>query len=343
MINSNTIINTDLKKISREIGTNIDLIQGSGGNTSVKENGVLWIKASGCWLSDSLDQNIFVPVDNAQVLKSIKTGDISNISLKKDLYSNDLSLRPSIETVLHAMMPHKFVLHAHGVNTLSIAVLLNGKEYAGKLLKDINWTWVPYAKPGIKLAQALQVVMKNNPDVIILANHGLVVGAETAQKALSLLSLVEERMKRKLRKSSQFHNERLISAISNSEYRMPKYENVHEIASDEIALKVIQTGALYPDHVVFIGPGPMKVLAIDEFEDTSKASDFSKNNPVVVVIGFGVVVSCDFSDNAESMLYALASVLLRIQPKEKLSYLTRKDEMDLIEWDAEKYRQSIQR
>tara|TARA_B100000787_G_C16078404_1_gene243278 strand:- start:320 stop:772 length:453 start_codon:yes stop_codon:yes gene_type:complete len=150
-------------------------------------------------------------------------------------------------------------------------------------------------------------------------------------------------MKRKLRKSSQFHNERLISAISNSEYKMPKYENVHEIARDEIALKVIQTGVLYPDHVVFIGPGPMKVLSIDEFEDRSKESDFSKNNSVVVVRGFGVVVSCDFSDNAESMLYALASVLLRIEPKEKINYLTRKDEMDLTGWDAEKYRQSIQR
>ena len=40
-----------LQKISYEIGSNIDLIQGAGGNTSLKENGVLWVKASGCWLS----------------------------------------------------------------------------------------------------------------------------------------------------------------------------------------------------------------------------------------------------------------------------------------------------
>ena len=80
-----------------------------------------------------------------------------------------------------------------------------------------------------------------------------------------------------------------------------------------------------------------------EFEDKSKESIFSKSNSVVVVRDFGVVVSNNFSDNAESMLYCLASVLLRLQPKEKLSYLTHKDEMELIDWDAEKYRQSIQK
>jgi hypothetical protein len=42
-------------------------------------------------------------------------------------------------------------------------------------------------------------------------------------------------------------------------------------------------------------------------------------------------------------LYCLASILLRIQPDEKLCYLTQENEMDLMGWDAEKYRQSIQR
>ena len=337
------IKNIELKEISREIGANIDLIQGAGGNTSVKEDGVLWIKASGCWLSDAIEHNIFVPVDNAKVLRSIKTGDISNISIKKEQYLNDLSLRPSIETSLHALMPHKFVLHVHAVNTLSIAVLSNGMEYTERLLKNINWTWVPYVMPGIKLAMAVQLAMREGPDVIVLANHGLVVGAETAQQALSLLTLVEDKMKRNVRKTIEVDNERLLSAISKSNYRMPKYETVHAIARDGIALKVVETGVLYPDHVVFLGAGPMKILSIDEFEDGLKESIFTKSNSVIIVRDFGVVVSRDFSDNAESMLYCLASVLLRIQEGEELRYLTQEDEMELMDWDAEKYRQSIQR
>jgi rhamnose utilization protein RhaD (predicted bifunctional aldolase and dehydrogenase) len=337
------IKNIELKEISREIGVNIDLIQGAGGNTSVKEDGVLWIKASGCWLSDAIKHNIFVPVDNAKVLSSIKTGDVSNISIKKEQYLGDLSLRPSIETALHALMPHKFVLHVHAVNTLSIAVLSNGKKYTERLLKDINWTWVPYIMPGIELARAVQCAMREDPDVIVLANHGLVIGAETAKQALSLLTLVENKMKRKIRKTIEVDNERLLSVISKSKYRMPKYAIAHAIARDNVALRVIKTGALYPDHVVFLGVGPMKVLSIDEFENALKDPLYVNNNSVIIVRDFGVVVSSDFSDNAESMLYCLASVLLRIQEGEELCYLTQEDEMELMDWDAEKYRQSIQR
>ena len=46
---------SELRNISSQIGNNIDFVQGAGGNTSVKEDGVLWIKASGCWLSDAIE------------------------------------------------------------------------------------------------------------------------------------------------------------------------------------------------------------------------------------------------------------------------------------------------
>jgi rhamnose utilization protein RhaD (predicted bifunctional aldolase and dehydrogenase) len=95
--------------------------------------------------------------------------------------------------------------------------------------------------------------------------------------------------------------------------------------------------------VVFLGPGPMNILSIDELEGVINKPHYVDNNPVIIVRDFGVVVCCDFSENAESMLYCLASVLLRVQPDEKLRYLTKEDEMDLMGWDAEKYRQSIQR
>jgi rhamnose utilization protein RhaD (predicted bifunctional aldolase and dehydrogenase) len=106
---------------------------------------------------------------------------------------------------------------------------------------------------------------------------------------------------------------------------------------------VVEIGTLYPDHVVFLGAGPMNILSIDELEGVINQPYYIENNPVIIVRDFGVVVCRDFGENSESMLYCLASVLLRIQPDEKLCYLTQEDEMDLMGWDAEKYRQSIQR
>ncbi len=342
-MNNKKINLEELKEVSEKIGNNIDLIQGAGGNTSFKEKKVLWVKASGCWLSDAKNSDIFVPIDNEEVVELIETGNVADITIKSNYYQNKYSLRPSIETALHALMPHKFVLHVHAVNTLSIAVLSNGKKYTQKLLEDINWAWIPYVMPGIKLAKAVQCAMREEPDVIVLANHGLVVGAETAQQALRLLMLVEEKMKRGVRETIEIDNGKLLSAISKSKYRMPKYKIAHAIAMDDLALRIVETGVLYPDHVVFLGAGPMNILSIDELTSAINKPHYADNNPVIIVRDFGIVVHRDFSENAESMLYCLASILLRIQPTEKLCFLTQEDEMDLMGWDAEKYRQSIQR
>lgn len=332
----------DLRKISKEIGDNIDLVQGAGGNTSVKEKGVLWIKASGCWLSDAMERDIFVPVDNTKVLNSVDSGGTPSVLSESRVRSADASLRPSIETVLHSLMPHKFVLHVHPVNTLSILVLDNGIKYIDKLLGDLNWAWVPYIKPGSDLAKFVQRVVKIDTDIVFLANHGLVVGAETAQKALDLLLLIENKLSRKVRKSGQICSDRLKLSVNESEYKLPKYEIAHKIANDEIALQVVDNGSLYPDHVVFLGAGPMEIMSIEEFEEGPAKHNFGNSN-VAIIRNHGVVVHSNISDNAESMLYCLASILMRLQKGEKLRYLTQKEEMELMNWDAEKYRQLIQR
>jgi len=331
-----------LKKVSETIGNNLDWIQGAGGNTSLKENNTLWVKASGCWLSNSINKETFVPVDRKEVIKSIENNSIDKISIKNiNLYSN-CSLRPSIETALHALMPQNFVYHTHSVNLISIAVLSQGKEILENLLHEFNWAWIPYSMPGIQLAKSIQDVLITKPNVIVLANHGLIIGGDTAKLAMELLINVEKKTERILRKTDIINTNQLILAISGSNYRETKYTIAKAIAYDKLALKIAGTGSLYPDHVVFLGPGPMKIISIDEIEEIIKDPLFVSNNPVIIVKGFGIIVHHDISENAESMLYCLANVLLRIRSDEKLCYLTKENEMELIGWDAEKYRQSIQ-
>jgi len=327
----------DLKEISSIIGSDLDLIQGAGGNTSMKDDGIVWVKASGCWLSGAMTKEMFIPVDRDNAINLIKNGNINNISSV-----SSSSLRPSIETALHALMPHKYVLHAHAVNTLSIAVLSNGKRYAEKALKGLNWVWIPYVMPGVELAHAVEHQLKDdNVDVIILANHGLVVGADSADQALNLLQTVESKMHRSLRKilGNSTHQERLENSINNSQYRLVKYEVVHLIAHDDLSLKTVSKRPLYPDHVVFLGAGSMSIVSIDNIEIDLK----SLEDGVVIVRDCGVIVRQDISENAESMLYCLANVLLRLQPDDELEHLSSDDEMKLMGWDAEKYRQSIER
>jgi len=99
--------------------------------------------------------------------------------------------------------------------------------------------------------------------------------------------------------------------------------------------------SLYPDHVVFLGPGPMTLMSIE------KAKKFiSSNNDrykTIVIENVGVIIHKTASENIDEMLHCLANTLLRVPKNEKLYYLSEQDELDLLNWDAEKYRQLIQK
>jgi rhamnose utilization protein RhaD (predicted bifunctional aldolase and dehydrogenase) len=329
---------TELKRFSEKIGNNLDWIQGAGGNTSLKEEGIIWIKASGCWLSSSLTDNIFIPVNHSEALDSISKANLPQI--KSQIQGE---LRPSIETSLHALMPHKFVFHTHPVNLISIAVLKEGRNYLNKIFSDFNWEWVPYAKPGIDLAKEVKRIMHKDLDIIVLANHGLVVGAETAHDAFELLINIEGRIIRNLRSVVKPSKEDLLLLLEESKYRICKYDVANDIANDDLALNIVKIGTLYPDHIVFLGADPMQIVSIEELEHLISTPDYIKKNPVVIVRNSGVIVHSDISENAEVMLYCLGSILLRINFDEKISYLSQANEMELTGWDAEKYRKSIEK
>lgn len=330
---------SELKRFSERIGNNLDWIQGAGGNTSLKEEGILWIKASGCWLSSSLTDSIFIPVSESDVITSITNNNLSE--------TNSLNLgklRPSIETSLHALMPHKFVFHTHSVNLISVAVLKEGRNYLTEIFKDLNWEWIPYAKPGIELAKKIKEIIHNDVDIIVLANHGLVVGSETAHGAYEILLDIEDRIDRKLRKRVKHKKENELILPKESMYRICKYNIANDLAFDDFALDVIKTGTLYPDHVVFLGVSQVQIFSIEELQYLIISDDdFIKKYPVFIVQDYGVIVNKNISKNAEAMLYCLGSVLLRINFHEKIRYLTKAEEMELIGWDAEKYRKSLEK
>ena len=160
------------------------MIQASGGNTSIKVDGKLWVKASGKKLKNALNEDIFVSLDLIKIRNELAIN-----KSKKELNFKNIcgsSLRASIETSLHAIMPYKVVLHTHSVDTIAITLLSNSSNYLDKLMKDINWKFIPYFKPGITLAKAISKEFQDNPNpanVLVLANHGLVVGEESIEKA----------------------------------------------------------------------------------------------------------------------------------------------------------------
>src|ERR1700684_85541 len=101
-----------LLELTQRIGSDPLLTQASTGNSSMKLDGVLWIKASGKWMADATRKDILIPLDLTEVRECGKQqGDPAG------RYAS-----ASIETAMHAVLPHRVVLHVHSVNTIAWAV-----------------------------------------------------------------------------------------------------------------------------------------------------------------------------------------------------------------------------
>ncbi|MFZ2753134.1 MAG: class II aldolase/adducin family protein, partial [Lysobacteraceae bacterium] len=96
----------ELVRVSAKIGGNAHLVQGGGGNTSFKRDDDFWVKASGTWLAEAETRDIFVRLSLAAVRKTMSGADIeAGIAALGPAGG----LRPSIETSLHALLPHTAV------------------------------------------------------------------------------------------------------------------------------------------------------------------------------------------------------------------------------------------
>ncbi len=182
----------ELRRMSARVGKNILLTQAAGGNSSTKQGDVLWVKASGAWLADAEIKDIFLPISLSGARAALADGN-EGMPLAPGHAAGQL--RASIETSLHALMPHPVVLHVHSVNTIAWSVRKDARDDFAERLHGSRWHRLDYHHPGLPLAQAVNESLAQRPaDVLILGNHGLVVGATTCDAAEALVMEVEHRL-----------------------------------------------------------------------------------------------------------------------------------------------------
>ena len=136
---------------------------------------------------------------------------------------------------------------------------------------------------------------------------------------------------------------KLESLVETSEYRLPKHDFCHSLAKDGLSIEILGKSPLYPDHVIFLGPGTIPVMSYEEFKSRLSVESSNLCYKVLVIKDIGVIVKQSLSENAEEMLHCLTNVLLRLNTRDELQHLTQNQEVELLGWDAEKYRKSIQR
>ena len=318
-----------LRRLSARVGADPLLVQAAGGNTSLKSAGVMWIKASGTWLKDADARDIFVPVGHAALMAALADNDprcdACTDFVRSDLNATDL--RPSIETTVHALMPQPAVVHVHCVNTIAWAIRSDAEARLAERLAGFNWAWIPYARPGLPLAAAIAARLRPGVDVLVLGNHGLVVAADTVAAAEALLDRVVAAVTRPVRAAAAADLAALHKLSAGTAYRPASDPETHALATDALALKRGSDKVFYPDHVVFLGVGV--------------ATDFSGNAPLIAVPGVGVLIRADAKPAIEPMGRCLADVMRRVEDSDPLVALTAADIGRLVNWDAEKYRQTL--
>jgi rhamnose utilization protein RhaD (predicted bifunctional aldolase and dehydrogenase) len=333
-----------LRAFSAATGRDPALTQAAGGNTSIKIDGIMWIKASGTWLSQSLDRDIFVPVQLDRLRDGLVRGDPACETCLDyvDPALNSAGLRPSVETTVHAVMPQRVVVHVHCVETISWAVRADAEHILTPMLEPFSWRFIPYARPGVPLARSMMDRLRPRDDVVVLGNHGLVVAASSVAGAESLLSEVTRALRRRARPASRHDPAALERIARESDYRLPEDVLVHSVATDPTSLAHACKGSLYPDHVVFLGPGVFVLAADEDLQEGLKRAQAERfGEPQIILLpGKGTLVHRRSVAAVEPMTRCLADVTARIAPDEPVRALAKHDVDVLLDWDAEKYRQS---
>ena len=334
------MIKESVVKYCAAIGQDPLLVQGAGGNVSWKDGNTLWIKASGTWLADAASNDIFVPVDLNHLKHEISAG-------KFDATPSLLAasnLRPSIETILHALMPHPVVLHLHAVEILAHLVRRDYEQTLPNLLDSkVQWGNVAYFKPGAELASAVRDALIKTPDadVVMLQNHGVVIGGADVNAIDTILNILVDTFRVPPAPISNISAPSFNITLAGGKSYVPVPDNhVQQLATNTTIFDRLETDwVLYPDHVVFLGPVAKTYECVTDLEKTlHNAVDLPD---LIFVRGLGVFMQPEFSMAKQVQLRCYHDVLSRLDTHTVLNALNQDQIAALLNWDAEKYRMNI--
>ncbi|MDH5750414.1 MAG: bifunctional aldolase/short-chain dehydrogenase, partial [Rhodospirillales bacterium] len=197
---------------ARLLGGEPRLVLHGGGNTSVKtrmadvlgaQTEVLCVKGSG-WDLGTIEPagHPAVRLDPLrQLIKLRALSDEDMVNAQRTNLLDSSAPNPSVETLLHAFLPHKFIDHTHADAVLALTDQPEGEKICREVFGD-RMVYVPYIMPGFALAKKAFQVFERNPDVegLILLKHGIFTFGETAKESygrmIRWVSSAEKRLSR---------------------------------------------------------------------------------------------------------------------------------------------------
>ena len=348
-----------------ELAGDANLVQGAGGNVSWKEGSTLWVKASGTQLGDAAVQEIFVPVDYRQLREALRVKCFGVVPLMQI----NTPLLPSIETLLHALLPQKIVVHLHAVVILAELVKASWEQIYARVRPILGESLsVNYFTPGAKLAQEIHNLLdavrrhgvakdqigtnSGAVNLLFLRNHGVVLAGESVAEIKLRLNFLLDQFHRLNPPESDGGGKPLRNdLLCGAGYRWLDDREIQSLVfRDDLFARLESDWALFPDQVVFLGPRAQTYESIEQFRATiDSLSDHRFGNinlppplgDLIFIQQTGVYVGEAFRRPQIEQLRCYARVLLRQTPTEMLTTLSPEEITELLNWDAERYRQAL--
>ncbi len=360
---------------SRLLGEDSSLVLAGGGNTSVKLSTkntfgdtleVLWVKGSGGSLK-TITPTDFAPVNLKHLQKLATLESLSDTDMMREfrlaLLEPDAPF-PSVETILHAILPHKWVDHTHADALVTIMNTPNSearvREIFGKTV-----IVVPYVMPGFELAKACKLAFEqqNSSETIgmVLLNHGLFTWGNTATESyegmIELVSRAEDYLKQhnawemetpqlEPKSSTRIQIAQLrfdISSVAKQAMIVSKLQQDYGFSQHENLEDVAQRGVATVDHASWVKPKPMlgrDVLAFAKnyktYFETHSNSDETMLDPaprVVIDAELGVLTAGKSVKDAQTSGAIFEHTIQMIERAERLERWQPLPEKKLFEFE----------
>ena len=286
---------------SRLLGRDPSLVLHGGGNTSVKvrevnlmgeEEEILYIKGSG-WDLATIEAPGFAPVRLAPMLQLAHLESLSDPQMVNELktrVTRASAPTPSVETILHALLPHRYVDHTHADAVVTMSNTADGPKRIRELYGD-KVVIIPYIMPGFALAREVARLFQEqaNADTIgmVLLNHGIFSFGDNARESYERMIKLVDMAERYLAAEGAWElsetpftgepvpqRQEIVQLRQQLSRKAGKPMILHvtgsarglEFARRYDVQKVAQRGPITPDHVIRTKAIPMIGRDLDHYE-----------------------------------------------------------------------------
>ncbi|RLA72516.1 MAG: oxidoreductase [Epsilonproteobacteria bacterium] len=263
---------------SRLLGQSDELVLHGGGNTSVKIGDTLYVKGSG-WNLVSIEEAGFSPVDLDVLITMASREELSDTQMvteQRAALRDQSAPNPSIEAILHAIIPFDYVDHTHTDAVVTLSNTPNGKALLQEIYGE-NMLIVDYVMPGFILAKHIFDLTRDldwdKLDGILLLNHGLFSFDNDAARSYDKMIKLVTRAEDYITEHTTLPQSCTPKSISD-ELLKTLQEKVSSLRATAVIVKPITTieacifsqllnieeilakGGLTPEHIIRIKPFP---------------------------------------------------------------------------------------